>query len=396
MKYFVALFLTLLGTVCFAQKEMLVYDLISQRVDTLAIPNYDASLTSDRTSAYIGEYSTGVASFPRNTPTSNVYPTSNFTYKRRADLDFNIEDFPLRSAVKLFSVSNDSLVDLCSGMMISTKHVLTAAHCVCAFNSDSLVVDSVIAIPAYNNGEIHPVFGMSAVQRVYIFKGMNVATDDMAILELNRTLGYATGWIGIGYQENDTLLLDGNMYKLSYPALTNTNVDPKEYNGDTLFYNYGVVNFASSTNLGISGTSGIAGESGSSLLKIDSAGSEVTSYGTLTFSNSLVHSRIVDWQYYSLYNVIANALSQEELSVSPESRWSVYPNPSSSIVFLQGGMGLAHPRVEVYSVHGQLVGVQVLESTSSAVRLPEIQGIYVLSIYDGNDKMGSVRVVVQP
>lgn len=368
---------------------MLVFDLFTSQIDTLSVPSFDTTITSDRTASFIGEFNLSVASLPTAIPSVNVYPSTNFTYKRKVGLDFDVEDYPLRSAVKIFSVNGDTLGDLCSGMMISSKHVLTAAHCVCLFNTDSLMVDSLKVIPGYDNGNLNNSFGSSEVERVYVFKGWNVGSEDIAILELSHSLGYATGWVGVGFDDSQSGLTTDNFFKFSYPAATNLNIDPHTYNGDTLLYNYGTVDFYGPNNIRISGTSGIGGESGSSLLKIDSA--EATSYGTLTFSNSLVHSRITNWKFYSIKEVIADALTTEENK--PEFDWGVYPNPSSSYVYLKYGSSLQNVQVEILDVLGRVVKSIELDNLDTPIELPEAPGVYVLSVYRYSDFLGSVRVV---
>jgi hypothetical protein len=64
-------------------------------------------------------------------------------------------------------------------------------------------------------------------------------------------------------------LLDGIFYKFSYPASTIPALDSNSYNGDTLYYGYGIADIVNENNFGVMHTNGIPGESGSSLIKIE-------------------------------------------------------------------------------------------------------------------------------
>lgn len=373
---------------------MLNFSLVNGQVDTLAIPAFDTTITSAQTSYNLGLVNSNTAILPSATPTINVYPNSNFTYKRRAALDYNVDDFPLRAAVKIFTVNEDSLGHLCSGIMISSKHVLTAAHCVCLFNTDSLFVDSLLVSPGYDQGSENPSFGMTEVSNVYFFEGWNIGSEDIAILELDTNLGTYSGWIAVGFEEDNSILGNGNFFKFTYPALTNFNIDPKEYNGDTLFYNYGVVDILSANHLAINGTSGIGGESGSSLVKIEN-GQQYTSYGTLSFSNNLGHSRITDWKFYSIKEVIEDALSISEEQVAENQALRVYPNPSNGEVYLSLESHFSEGTAVISDMLGRTLSIQELKTLGTAIQLPEPNGVYVISVMKDGELLGRTRVVKQ-
>ena len=316
------------------EKPILVFDLVNETVDSISVVAYDTTILSDRSNYSIGNFNSITATLAQSPPVSNIYPNSNFTYKKLVSTDFDLTQYPIRTSVKLFSIQNDTLNDLCSGSLISRKHVLTAAHCVSNFNSNILSQDSIKVCPVFDNGVVNPQFSTSYVSKVYFFKDWSFAGSDFAVLELQEPIGESTGWISIGFDKVDSVLSDGIFYKFTYPSTTLPFIDPNEYNGDSLYYNYGKADIVTTTSIGINNASGIPGESGSSLIKVLN-GQEYTSYGVLSLSNNLTHSKINNWQFYAIHAIIENDLT----SIVPQEEMNetliVYPNPADNTLYIK-------------------------------------------------------------
>ncbi len=269
MKNLLILILFLIGFKSIAQdRKILGFDLFEGTVDTLSIPDFDTTIVEEHTNYFKGFINNDFNCLSENIPTENIYEGVNFTKKKQASLDYDINKYPIRTSVKLFKWENDSLKSKCSGSMISRKHVLTAGHCVAYTNKDSLLNDSLFVSPVFDNGEYNINFESSRVKKVYIFENWTFH-EDFSILELEKPIGENTGWISIGFNSDDLSIIDGIFYKFSYPAKYKPQIDPLEYNGDTLYYGYGQINLVQENSISVGGqASGIPGESGSSLIKI--------------------------------------------------------------------------------------------------------------------------------
>ena len=295
------------------------------------IPDFDTLISQEETQFNTGELNANFNDLSMVPPLWNIFEDSQFTHKRQASLDYNINNYPLRTSIKLFRVENDSLKSKCSGIMIGKQHVLTATHCVAALNKDSLLYDSLVVCPAPDNGELNPNFNCSPVSKIYFFENWDLSITDLALLELSLPIGLQTGWVSIGFDSNDTSLLNGIFYKFSYPVKTLPEIDSNSYNGDTLYYGYGIADLATENNLGIANTNAIPGESGSSLVKIEN-NTRYTSYGVLTWSANMMHCRFTNWKFYTFKSIIEN---RSQLSLPRnfrDSSISLYPNPTNGLL----------------------------------------------------------------
>ena len=317
----------------FAQsKTIIVFDIINETLDSITSVVIDTSIQTEVIDYYIGNFNTDVETLEQTAPTNNVFLSTQFTRKRKAVLDYNLISFPIRTSVKIFYVENDTLKNLCSGSMISSRHILTAAHCYSysGLNSDTLKFDSLYVCPVFDNGNSNPNFNCSYVNKVYLIKKWTISSEDFAVLELEESIGESTGWLGIGFDNSGEIFTDNIFYKFSYPNTPISLIDTFPYNGDTLYYNYGNVELIQNW-IGITQSNGVHGESGSSIIHIQN-NQAYTTYGVLTFGINLRHNRLTNEIFHLIKHIIQDDIVLNNSESYQESEIMVFPNPTNRYI----------------------------------------------------------------
>ncbi len=364
--------------------DILKFDLVHKTLDTLHIANGDTTITSESTPFYTGNYDRLFCNLDMEIPDDPVYPESHFITRQKVSDFYNVNEFPIRTSIKLFRVENDSLKQKCSGSLISRYHVLTACHCVAKFNIDSLLYDAFWVYPAYDKGKQSPDFGKSQVNKIYFFQHWNINHTDFAILELDQPLGDEAGWIGMGFEIDDSHLSDGMFYKFSYPGRTELNIDSTEYNGDTLYFGHGTTDWLTPEFINFRNTNAIPGESGSSIIKIRN-GEMYTSYGVLSWSGNMSHSRFEREEYFALKSIISNDMYPLDNPLDETKMCRVYPNPVASLVNVTMEDKVSQFNVQLYDVTGRILLYSQNNRHNIDMDLSILpNGIYFLQITSNN------------
>jgi V8-like Glu-specific endopeptidase len=209
--------------------------------------------------------------------------------------------YPFTSICKMYMWFPDGKEFQASGAVVDSFHVMTAGHCVYD-GADGGWATSIEVIPEMS-GSSQP-FGAAwmTYERTYSTwinysnsnPGKTAAGDmDIALVTLNRNIGYSTGWMGFGW---DSSYIDYyNLNTAGYPAQSG-------YNGQGMYYDY-----TSSVAVGSSiyyGDGFIPGQSGSPVWTLISGQREIR--GVAVGSNGLA-TRITQ----QIFDDFVNAMNSD-------------------------------------------------------------------------------------
>lgn len=313
-----------------AQVDTLMsYDVRTSALEVVP-PSALVELTFDHTDWNRGSVA-GFSALPSVSPV-DPFPGAGFTDFLPAHRFFPVTDFPIRTAVKLFLFHRDTMRQVCSGIMVAPDLVLTASHCLYGPFDSTLIVDfadSLLVVPAYDNGQGQAVFGSSISSSYYLPKAnlSSYLNKDVALIRLRDQLGLSTGWVGIGFSDTLSFYQNRLFHKFSYPGAIDHTDSTRVFNGDTLYYNYGRLDLVENATLGYN-IAGVRGQSGSPLFFADD--SHFYSVGTLTYSHQSSHTRLTRSLYSSLKSVIVGKLAEIPEVAPLPSRFILaepYPNP---------------------------------------------------------------------
>ncbi len=134
--------------------------------------------------------------------------------------------WPYTPTVKIYSHWPSGEVTTCSGMLVQALTLVTAGQCVythqadlCPVGKESCWVEDLEAIPAYADGE--DPYGKSGYQTILTWTAWTEAENsayDLAAVQLRYPIGAALGWLGVGFNTNDSDFLTNEFTSTSYPV----------------------------------------------------------------------------------------------------------------------------------------------------------------------------------
>lgn len=354
--------------------KLIKYNLHHQTLDTIPIEKM-INGSHEQTLYNKGNINSIIANLEDELPTDNLAGHFNFTHKHLTEPTYNISEYPIRTSIRLNYLRNDSLFPLCSGSMVSPNLVLSAKHCITSImDPNSNHNNELFVTPVFNNGLASADFYGSQVKNIYI-TNINGIIPDIVILELKEPIGKITGWLGIGFEEDQFKLQDKIFYKFSYPAASNYFENGIDYNGDTLYCGYGQLNYFTNQNLGLVGHSlGIPGESGSSIFAVKKD-EYYTAYGVLSTILHYSHTRITKPIYSAFHDLIVkNSFNENTIELS------AYPNPVSTQLFLYNLVKSNFENYSIYDIHGRKLQTNQNYNEIEGISFNNYpEGIYFLS-----------------
>lgn len=345
--------------IVYAQTDTLIsYNLETKRTHNYDPISFDSTKMFDYSDWNYGTES-GLDLLALSAP-EYTFHNSGFTDFIPAHNLYSVNNYPARTAVKIFFVTNDSLQQKCSGILVAKNYVLTDCHCIGSFDSNNVFQfqDSISISPAFDNARENTVYGKSAGIEYITFKSNmnNFWRKDIALIKLKEEIGIKTGWVGIAFSKNDDYYKNKVFHKFSYPGTVDLTDSTRIFNGDTLYYNYGILGLINTGWLGYN-IYGIRGQSGSSLIYTDNK--EYYSLGTQVWADSSRHIRITSEIFYSLKSIINNDLSNDEDDSGINIGYylsEAYPNPfnpSTKISYVMPNAGFV--QLKVYDILGREV-----------------------------------------
>lgn len=361
-------------------RDIIKYNFAESTFDTLAGVPFELTASEATTNFHFGEMDP--TSVPLDQPTINLSEGTNFTKPLVAKEHYSMEEYPMSTTIKLFKTTGtDELRDQCTGTMVSPRHVLTSAHCLLKPYSTDVVVDNLVTYAGYDVSMDSTKHIKAMVTNAYFIDEWNIGKgDDQALLELDENLGFYTGWVSFGFNEDDEFFKTRNFHKFSYPTYT-TPYNSFPFNGDTLYYSYGALDHVADDFLGVIGhIKGAGGESGSSILYTNNE-DIYTSYGVLTWVGYYNHSRFNAERYYAMESIISKSLLTSTQQLDQGIQVNLYPNPAENQLQINLDKSVNLSRATLIDNSGRILSKYYPKEDGFSISVSHLSsGLYHLSL----------------
>lgn len=363
--------------------SLVLYDPYSLTTADIII-NYDNNASIKATSSSIGD-------FGNKTDLSLTLHDSlqnRFTNNKLTSDVFDMSSYPIRTNIALhpnrFYGDTDYYKAGGSGILVSPNAVLTAGHLI-GYEANHIDLgihfrwkDSLYVTPSLQDGYPQPEIGKVRVKKCYVFKCFVNAlgkkpTDDLALLILDKPIGYDIGWVGLGYVSVDSFLLKNTFHNFSYPGRDG-------YDGLNMYYKYGqFYNVNNELTSASNRITAVVGESGSGFFHTDNV--DYTAYGIRTYTNS--YTLLTEHKFRILNELIEdNAVSSLSSISEPSKRIVIYPNPATDFVYIKFEDKNYNPfGLSVHNIQGQVIIDKKDFHNGGAINISNLPtGLYMIYI----------------
>lgn len=208
---------------------------------------------------------------------------------------------PFAPTVKVIATWPSGTSSECSGVLVQARFILTTGHCVYTHNpdrcigTDSCWVDNLQVFSKYDLGEGY--YQETTSTQILTWTAWTENKDfnyDLAAVELADPLGMEVGWLGYGYNNDDTFFT-GTFENFSYPT-----EDP--FDGKTMHPWEGNFEVIEDHRLISPGTSldGQSGAASRSTEDLDSVYSVLSHNLDVEGENITGHTRITDDKFFTI------------------------------------------------------------------------------------------------
>ncbi|MEI6765064.1 MAG: T9SS type A sorting domain-containing protein [Bacteroidota bacterium] len=286
--------------------------------------------------------------------------------------------YPWRAVVKLFMTFPSSNQFVGSGILVNSRYVLTAGHCVYS-SAEGGWATSIEVVPGYYSG--NQPYGNSYASNMFSWTGWTNSGDfnwDMGYIKLNSDIGTSTGWLGYGYND-DAFFQTNTFHNPGYPAET-------PYDGSLMYYWYGTYDQVM-TKLLYFNKYCYGGQSGSGSYYKDGSNNRYV-YAILSHYSSVNgtgHVRITGDMFGDI-NTEINSVAENDAKSAITC--NVFPNPAEEFITCNFNLKHLEYSIKVFDLSGkQLIETNAESHTQNKnIDISRLcPGFYCLTISDGTN-----------